>query len=351
MTIQLCSDETSGAADLYDGKAQHILVVAPEKSTATRMVYEIPFRLLSGPNFSWRTVSEYYLRLEDLNDIQVLILYRCIQDSTLSLARFARLLRIRVIYELDDDLLEPPEDVSWGKRDRSGHLSQIIKMFLDEADQVKAGSPELARRLQERGYPTVYQPYTAKICDSLTEDTGAPYRIGYFGSPHHRDDIEMITPALLALKEELQEQVEFEFLGCYPQGWQQLKASVFPVEPDYENFLEILTERHWTLGLAPLQPTSFNEAKSNSKFRDYTAAGILGVYADLAPYRDSIIHNQNGWLAGKSPEEWYEMIKKALFSTNRIIMIGQARKLLQAVYSPETVARNWVALLKDINNI
>ncbi len=337
------------AADRMTGLIiPHVLVVAPETFTMTRMIYEIPFHGLSMQALVWRIISEHSLKLEDLQDIQVLIFYRCIQDLTLSLARFAHLNQIKVIYELDDDLLDPPEDSSWGRRYKISHLSEIIKMFLAEVDLVKAGSPELARRLKERGYPAIYQPYTAKIHDITVNMIGPPHRVGYFGSPHHQCDIEMVFPALLAIKELLQEQVEFEFIGCYPQEWQRLKARIFPYVPDYELFLKTLTDRRWSLGLAPLRRISFNEAKSNSKFRDYTAAGVLGIYSDLAPYRDSVTDGQNGWLVKDSSEEWYEVIKAALSSTQRATMIQQARKLMKTIYSTESVAQNWLVLLKKL---
>jgi glycosyltransferase involved in cell wall biosynthesis len=327
---------------------QYVLVVTASMSAAIRNLYEVPFRVLSSPTFSWHIVSEYTLKIEDLQGINILILYRCIQGSTLSLVRLAHLFNIKVIYELDDDLLVPPEDESWGLRYRTSHLSQIIKLFLAEVDLIKAGSPELAGRLKEKGFPVVYQPYSVKARDLSMEETGPPYRIGYFGSPHHQRDIEMIFPMLLAIKELLTQQVEFEFIGCYPQAWQQLKGKIFSYLPDYEKFLDFLTGRHWSLGLAPLRPTRFNAAKSNSKFRDYTAAGVVGIYTDLAPYKDSIIDGQNGWLVKDSLEEWNEIIKKALLCTGRLKMLQHARTLLQAAYSPETVARNWVTLFRDI---
>lgn len=331
---------------LSDGIKKSVLVVAPEASAATRMIYEIPFRVLSGPAFSWRIIPEYYLKREDLEGIQVLILYRCLQGSTLSLARLAHLKQIKVIYELDDDLLEPPAGENWGMRYQNGHLSKIIQIFLTEVDLVKAGSPELARRLTGRGYPAFYQPYAAKIYDPPAETTrNSPYRVGYFGSPHHQNDIEKVFPALMAIKKLLQDQIEFEFFGCYPRDWQQLKARVFLYEPNYEVFLETLAKRRWDLGLAPLRKTSFNEAKSNSKFRDLTAAGILGVYADLTPYHGSVIHSENGWLVKESPEEWYEAIIRGLSCAQRSMMISQARKLLSQAYHPEVVARNWATLI------
>jgi glycosyltransferase involved in cell wall biosynthesis len=325
-----------------------VLVAVPETSSASRMIYELPFRELPAGEFSWRIVIEYYMKAEDLQEIQILIIYRCVQGATLSLIRLARAKRIKVIYEIDDDLLEPPGDECWGKRYRERHISEIIQMFLTEADLVKAGSPELAHRLNQKGYPVIYQPFTAKICDPLANTTGPPYRIGYFGSPHHRKDIEMIVPALLATKELFQARVEFEFFGCYPEGWEELSARVLPYEPDYEVFMRRLTERCWVLGLAPLRGTKFNHAKSNSKFRDFTAAGILGIYTDLTPYRDTVIDGESGWLAGDDPDRWFEIILKALSCTGRPAMLSHARKIFNETYHPKIVARNWMDMIKRL---
>ncbi len=347
--LQISEPNPIKPVDYSAGIKQQVLIVASQAAPATRMIYEIPFRILSGPFLGWRIIPEYYLKPSDIEGINVLVLYRCFKGSTLSIIRLARVRRIKVVYELDDDLIDPPVDENWGVRFRNSHFPEIIKMFLAEADLIKAGSPELARRLNERGYPAIYQPYTAKICELTVKTIESPYRIGYFGSPHHRNDIEIIFPALLKIKESFQDQVVFEFIGCYPSGWRQLTACIMPFKSDYETFMEFLAGRRWSLGLAPLRRTSFNEAKSNSKFRDFTAAGTLGIYSDSAPYRDSILNTQNGWLVKDSSEEWYETIKKALCNSERAAMLQQARKLLQTVYSPESVARNWVILLKNLS--
>ena len=329
-------------------KKPQVLIVVPETSAAAQMIYELPFREMPGEVFSRRLVLEYYLRVEDLDGIQIVILYRCIQGSTLSLLRLARGKRIKAIYEIDDDLLEPPEDECWGNRYRHRHIPEIIRMFLAEADLIKAGSPELARRLSRKGYPVVCLPYTAKIGDPQAAVTGPPYRIGYFGSPHHGQDIDQVVPALLAMKEEFQERVEFEFIGCHPQRWRELNARVLPYKLDYEAFMRHLAARGWILGLAPLRKTLFNEAKSNSKFRDYTAAGILGIYADLTPYRDTVSDGENGWLVGDGPNHWLNTMMKAFVCADRPIMLNQARKFFQDIYHPQIVARNWMDLLKRL---
>lgn len=327
-------------------RVRRVLVVAPGTSPATQMIYALPFQTLAGTGFSWRIVPEYHLNVDDLKDIHLLILYRCIQGSSLTWLRYARLKQIKVIYELDDDLLEPPEDEVWGKRYRLSRLSEIIRNFLAEADLVKAGSPELAKRLQAKGYPAIYQPYAAKNMTSFKERMAEPpYRVGYFGSPHHLPDIEMIVPALQHIKDALQDQIQLEFIGCYPRQWQQLGAKIYPFETDYDAFLECLTNRQWSLGLVPLRKTAFNAAKSNSKFRELTAAGVLGIYSHLAPYQGSVINGDTGWFAGDSPQEWQATILNALRCPKRPEMLQRARTLLLKDHHPQMVAKNWISLI------
>ncbi len=328
-----------------------VLIVAPEAGALVRMAYDIPFRALPGNELSWRFVLEVQLQRSDLITIDLLVLGRCYQASTLSLARVARRRGVKIVYELDDDLLEPPQDESWGRHYEQSGLSQMIRRFLDESDLVKAGSPELARRLEKRGYSSIYQEYGFQPQPLPPGKPAPPYRIGYFGTKHHRSDINGILPALRKVRQELAGKVEFEFIGCPPAALEQLApVQVRPAIPDYEVFLKRLSDAGWTLGLAPLRPHPFNEAKSDSKFRDLSSAGIIGIYADLPPYRDAIRPGVNGWLCGTGTGAWYRTIMEALAlsPSQRSEMIEAARGQLLARNHPDLTARRWTELINTI---
>jgi hypothetical protein len=328
-----------------------VLIVAPEAGTLVRMAYDIPFRALPGNELNWRFILEARLRPSDLIPVDLLVLGRCYQAATLSLARLARRLGVKVLYELDDDLLAPPRDEPWGRHYEQSGLSQTIRSFLDESDLVKAGSPELARRLEKRGYPSIYQDYGVQPQPLPPGKPVPPYRIGYFGTKHHRSDINGIVPALRKVRQELAGEVEFEFIGCPPDAPDQLApVRVRPAIPDYEVFLKTLSEAGWTLGLAPLRPHPFNEAKSDSKFRDLSSAGILGIYADLPPYRDAVRPGSNGWLCGTGTGAWHRTIREALSlsASRRSEMIEAAREQLLARNHPDLAARRWIELINTI---
>ncbi len=322
---------------------KRVLIVSSQ--TGYEQIYKIPFKLLSDSGYGFRMIPEYNLKAGDIVETDYLILYRCTSGPVLSLVRLAKAKKVPVIYELDDDLLALPDDTEWGQRCIDRGLSWVVSLFLREAGIIKAGSPELARRLEKRGYFTVYQPYPVKFIKKEGISLGSPYKIGYYGTRHHQPDISAIFPALEAVQNVLNSKVAFEFIGCCPQDLPRLKnAEVFQSVVGYELFLGFLAGRNWDLGLVPLYRTYFNEAKSSSKFRDLTAAGITGIYSDVLPYRECIIHGRNGWLCEDSPAAWAEMILTGLKSIDRFNLISFARQQLQQENSPEKIAQNWDSL-------
>ena len=328
-------------------KPPQVLIIAAENSALAQISYRIPLSYLSKSEIEWRFVPEAYLQRTNLTATDLLVLSRCCSNTTLAMARIARRRGIKILYELDDDLLRPPQDEEWGRRYQQSLRPQLIKLFLDEADLIKAGSPELAQRLQEEGYQAVYHPYAVELQPFRPERPAPPYRIGYFGTKHHRSDIEAIFPALIEVRAALGKRVAFEFIGCFPEQWKQLgDVSIRPVIPGYREFLQVLANSGWNLGLAPLRPHPFNEAKSDSKFRDLSAAGIVGIYADLPPYRGSVRSGVNGWLCETKPQAWYEMIRTALNTPFRP-MLESARAQLFKDNHPKVVAQQWLSLYRS----
>lgn len=330
-----------------------ILVVSPGRGPAITIAYELPFSILQAHGFAWDFRLEGELDAGDLTGCALLVLYRCRQARTVAFLRLARKKGIPVLYELDDDLLAPPPDESWGELYQKEFCRYIMETLLAEADLVKAGSPELAKRLEERGFSAFYQPYAAPLLPlpARKREEASLFHVGYFGTPHHRKDIEAIFPALLRIDELFRGRVQFEFIGCYPEGWAKLKRAVIhPCIHDYAGFLRKLAALNWTVGLAPLRPTPFNEAKSDSKFRDYTAAGITGVYADLPPYRQAVRPGINGWLAGNHPTQWVEKISEALRDPKRGEKLAAAREQARGINSPETVAAAWRGIYENFQS-
>ena len=121
-----------------------------------------------------------------------------------------------------------------------------------------------------------------------------PLTIGWGGSPGHFADWFHIAPWLeewLTRRPDVRLAVmtnDFAkpFLRLPPERYRFVP---FGSLADYLKFLAGLD-----IGLAPLLPTPYNRCRSDVKFLEYASCGVAGVYADLEPYRASVVQGQTG---------------------------------------------------------
>jgi glycosyltransferase involved in cell wall biosynthesis len=89
-----------------------------------------------------------------------------------------------------------------------------------------------------------------------------------------------------------------------------------PVPRDQRNYPEFVS---WVRGifatmdfaLAPLVDTSFNLAKSDLKFLEYSAAKLPCMASDVGPYRGTIKHGETGLLVDNTTASWTEQLRFA----------------------------------------
>lgn len=74
--------------------------------------------------------------------------------------------------------------------------------------------------------------------------------------------------------------------------------------------------------VVPLMENRYNICKSDIKFLESATALKPGVFSDVRPYRETIKHGINGYLA-HTPEEWYNSLKELIDSVEKRKEIGQ----------------------------
>ena len=60
--------------------------------------------------------------------------------------------------------------------------------------------------------------------------------------------------------------------------------------------------------LAPLLPSRFNAARGATKWMDYARMGAVGIYTDVQPYSDHVLHAKDGLLLPNNPADWVKSI-------------------------------------------
>jgi glycosyltransferase involved in cell wall biosynthesis len=93
----------------------------------------------------------------------------------------------------------------------------------------------------------------------------------------------------------------------------------------YEEFPEFLASLGLDIGIAAIENTQFNRCKSNIKWLEHAMLEIPMVLSDVGPYRDSVVHGHDGFLA-KSKDDWMHYLSMLIEDAELRKKIGQDAK-------------------------
>ncbi|MCL5884014.1 MAG: glycosyltransferase, partial [Deltaproteobacteria bacterium] len=239
-----------------------------------------------------------------------------------------------VVYDIDDLLLDLP----------AGHVSRKIMEknrtsmieVLSRADAVTVSTEELREALSPYGDAIHVLPnlIDERIWDRRIPPSGpGPVVVGFSGTISHGNDLALIEEAVIEISERHGDRVAFRFMGCTRERIASLPGySYIQFEPAYRSYARALQASGIEIGLVPLEDNPFNRCKSNIKWLEYAACGIVGVYPDLPPYNRCVRSGKTGLVVGNRKEDWVEGIEFLIRDMN-------ARKLMKDEACDEALSR------------
>ncbi len=237
-----------------------------------------------------------------------------------ALVRHCRETGARLLYDLDDDLLNIPRQHPEAAILRP--RARVVELLARQADAVWVSTAGLRdsiapvrpdallveNGLDERLWCALPQPRAPR---------GGPLRVLLMGTMTHGDDLATILPALARIAEEHPGRVTFDVIGMTADA--DLPAFLSRVEPppaswaSYPGFVNWITGiPGWDVGLTPLADTGFNAAKSAIKTMDYAALGLAVLASDVPAYRGSIADGPGGFLVPNTAADWYWAITRLM---------------------------------------
>jgi glycosyltransferase involved in cell wall biosynthesis len=167
------------------------------------------------------------------------------------------------------------------------------------------------------------------------------------GTKTHDADFREAAPALLRLLA-LFPWLRLRIVGelTLPSGFDAFADRVERLPPaTFPYYMQLLSESD--ICIAPLEPTLFNDAKSNIKFLEGAILGLPSVCSPRMQFRDLITHGTTGFLADNEAS-WFEGLSTLIQDAALRREMGQAAlHLAFARYDPEAIARTQVAKLLD----
>ena len=262
----------------------------------------------------------------------------------------------RLLYDLDDDLLDiPPEHPEAAVLTTR---TKLIRAMIAEADIVWTSTLALQTRLAR------HHGAVKLIENGLDERLwGAarpalPHsaiRILFMGTRTHGPDFRLIEGALARLGEQFGERITIDVCGMTEQ--ENFPPGVHRIGPPpgkgetYPAFIAWLASQPgWHLGLAPLADTPFNKAKSPIKTLDYAALGLAILASDTEAYRGSLADGPGGFLVKNTEAAWFHAIARLIRDPNlRARLATSAQAAYQATSTltaqAETRRNAWANVL------
>lgn len=327
---------------------RHILSVIPAYIPSVSILLKPLYALADAGEIELRVLLERDVKRSDVLWADVVHFIRNTDPTCSALYRMIYHLGVPFIYELDDNLLDVPGDSPVAQYHRHPDVRAQLEYLLRYAQLVRVYSPVL------REVILAYNPNTEFVVPAIDWSlvprelpplTTQPFRIAYptsrvTGDPFYGQ----FWPDVARILDEYGSRVEMHFFGYLPpEAEGRLNVHFHPLQK-YDEFLRDFTSAGYALGLAPMFTEPFYQCKTNNKFREYAAAGVVGVYLDTPLYAEAVRHGENGFLISGQPGTWYEIIRYAIDHADQLEgMRRAARALAEERYSLEAVVERWRA--------
>lgn len=237
------------------------------------------------------------------------------------------------------------------------HKNIVMEQLMQHAAQLWFSTSELADAYKHIKAPrhVVENALDARIWRNYRQERPLigqhkAVRMVYMGTFTHDADFDMIMPALDALAKERPDSFELTLISAVrkPPKRSWLKA----LQPEvnarmYPRFVRwFMKQPHWDVGLAPLIDNPFNRCKSDIKFLDYAALGVLPVLSDMAAYNGDAKKHGLAIMAENSTDGWIIALSEAVMRVKEHRdTVRRAQEFVWSSRSGEQMAaRQWELL-------
>jgi len=260
---------------------------------------------------------------------------------------------IKVVYEIDDDILLTPKEFTGPfKKYSSPDMQASIMKFMQEADALIVSTPVLAESLSARlpGKPIHVvrnflnvDMWEEAYIQKEAEGENGHVTIGWLASGSHTIDAPLIAEPLKILMEEV-DNLKLHFIGWItPEELPWAKAFGDRVVFHPWVNISVLPQamKDFDIGLAPLVDNPFNRAKSSIKALQTWALAAPCVASPLDPYIDVIEDGVTGFMPDdNSPEAWLESLSKLVLDPALRKQMGLAGR--KELYEKHDIRQNAV---------
>lgn len=165
-------------------------------------------------------------------------------------------------------------------------------------------------------------------------------RIFWGGSPTHKQDLDVVKPALSEIKRKYGDRVEFVLMGQvdYNPG--------FPIRAipggSYSFFQEVMCS--CDIGIAPMKDDLFNKGKSDLRLKELGCAGLPIIASDVAEYH----RPESGAFLCKTLQDWVRAMDELISDPMKRSTAGAHAKEWAYSWDIRQHIHLWEALYQEV---
>ncbi|MGR5342246.1 glycosyltransferase [Vibrio astriarenae] len=220
---------------------------------------------------------------------------------------------IPYIYEIDDYLLEVPEEVDPLKTYES--YRSKFEILLSNAESVRVTNDYLASKLEKFNDHISIVPnrifderWSRKLVEKLDLNLNNDnLNLLYYGSRTHQEELDFIISVVKEANENgLSINLYVVGAGDFIEG--ESIVRLIPPSSRYDLFVDWMTKisHNFDFGVVPLMESNFSKSKSNLKCLEFEALGLDVIGSNVYPYND--VNFSNATLVNNEVEEWASIL-------------------------------------------
>lgn len=348
----------SPSASASDRKAvPQVLVIAPALIPSVTIGILRPMLTLERAGvLRWRLCFDHDWTVSDIRRADVVVFCRNQSESSLVAMLTAKHEGKKVVYEIDDNFFEIPIDSAVGRQHRQPALLHTVRRMFEMADVTRVYNSRMADLAASFGarvhFTRVYFD-ASLIAGRNPKRSSEKIRIAFATGRSADVRLELsLEQALVDVIAKYPDRVEIHYWrapGEILRGRKQVKLN--QGVSDYDKFIRSFFDEGYDIGLAPLLSTPFYESKTNTKFREYGACGVAGVYSRAAPYFDCVIDGGTGLVVENTRDGWRDGILRLIENDDlRRAIAAKARSEVMSNYSYASFVSVWRDSLRQAMN-
>ncbi|MCR4633422.1 MAG: glycosyltransferase [Erysipelotrichaceae bacterium] len=261
---------------------------------------------------SYKFSISHFINKKNVEWADIIVFLRSDSDIDAYVSKIAKKAGKKLIYVMDDDLLNVPSYLSSAPYYLLPSTQKNIRTIMSNCDTFLSPSPVL---LEKYGPDFKYrfnipEPSLNRIARKEKNDK---VKIGFAGSIDRAQDLnEILEEAVTQIVQKYGDSIEIEIMGARPDFVDKLGLKHLPYQDGYDAYTACMAKCNWDIGLAPMPLTEFHRCKYFNKYVEYASFGIAGIYTNCEPYVFGIRDRENGLLVNNTTEEWVAAISELI---------------------------------------